>query len=75
MISNDTRILFLGGNSPDNLFGVGSYGAVDWYNGSTWQEINVGASASITMYSVWTDGSQTFITGFDGYKTYIYHGH
>ena len=76
-ISNDTRILFLGGNSPDNLFGVGSYGAVDWYNGSTWQEINVGASTSIAMYSVWTDGSQTFIVGNDnsGYKTYIYHGH
>ena len=76
-VLSDTRIGWLGGNSPNNLFALGSYGTAYWFDGSSWSPLNIGANSSISLYSAWTDGSQTFIVGNDntGYKTYIYHGH
>ena len=67
--------LWLAGNSPDNILGLGPYGRLYWYNGSSWTSLNVGANSSILFYDAWSDGSQTFITGNDDRKTYVFHGY
>ena len=67
--------LWLAGNSPDNIFGLGSFGYLYWYNGASWTSLNVGANSSIAFFDAWSDGSQTFITGDDDRKTYVFHGY
>ena len=66
--------LWLAGDSPDNIFGLGSFGYLYWYNGASWTSLNVGANSSIAFFDVWSNGSQTFITGDDDRRTYIFHG-
>ena len=67
--------LWLAGDSPDNIFGLGSFGYLYWYNGASWTSLNVGANSSIVFFDAWSNGSQTFITGNDYSKTYIFHGY
>ncbi len=73
-VLDDGWAWFLGGNDINNIFAVGGLGTIYWYNGSTWKRISVPAIGDTPLYGVWTDGTEVFIVGNDGLKTYILHG-
>lgn len=73
-ILNDTRIGSVGGNGLNNLFAIGSQAIAYWYDGKRWTQLNIPGNTGIGFSAIWTDGSETFIVGDDGHKSYIYHG-
>ncbi len=75
-ISGNTNIAYLGGNDVNNLFGLGANGTVNWYNGKSWTQLNIPFSSGVTLSSVWSNGQEVFIVGYDigGHNSYIIQG-
>ena len=67
-------IIRVGGSSADNLFCVGLYGQIYHYNGQDWQRIIPQDGFEVPLCDIWTDGTEAFAIGYDGYKTYVLHG-
>ncbi len=66
-------VWIVGGDDVDNLYALGGYGTIYYFNGSDWESVTI-PYVSTTLYGVWTNGKQVFIVGNDGFKTYVFHG-
>lgn len=66
-------IWIVGGNDVNDLYALGGYGTIYYFNGSDWKPETI-PYVNATLYGVWTDGKEVFIVGNDGSKTYIFHG-
>jgi hypothetical protein len=73
IVNSDLSIRRISGNSANNLFAVGQSG-IYHYNGTDWYKYTQFFDTSIIWSGVWTDGSEVFIVGNNGQKTFILHG-
>jgi len=71
---NNNKIAYLGGTGTNNIYACGLDGIIYYYNGTSWQNIVPVQGFNVTLYNIWTDGSEVFIVGNDGWTTYILHG-
>jgi len=60
--------------SVSNIYAVGQHSSIYHFNGTDWYRFPQFTDA-LTMYSsVWTNGSEVFVVGYDGLKTFVLHG-
>jgi len=71
---NNSKIAYLGGTATNNIYACGLDGIIYYYDGTSWQNIVPVQGFNVTLYNIWTDGSEVFIVGNDGWTTYILHG-
>jgi len=66
----------MGGISDRNMFAVGDFGHILYYNGIDWHVFKEFRNPNVVYSSVWTDGREVFVVGYlnDGSKTLILHG-
>ncbi len=62
------------GKTDNNIFVTGPQGGLHHYNGTDWYKFKNLESTTISFIDVWTDGSEVFVIGDDGFRSYIYHG-
>jgi hypothetical protein len=73
-IFNDNMLIHVFGQSENNYFACGGMGTVYHYNGIDWKKFYFPELNNITMYRIWLNEKEVFITGSDGTKTYVLHG-
>lgn len=62
------------GTTSTNIFAVGTYGQVEYYDGSTWYEFDQFKSNEFHYFAGWTNGREVFIAGENGEKSIVWHG-
>jgi len=62
-------------SSSNNIYAVGNYGLVNYWNGKKWQELGIPYEERIYYENGFTDGEQVYILGYGDDKAYLIHGH
>jgi hypothetical protein len=62
------------GSSESNMYTVSEIGEVKHWNGSNWIHVSQIEESGKLLIGGWTNNIETFIFGYDGYKTFIIHG-
>ncbi len=62
------------GTRSDHIFSVGVMGTVYFFDGHLWNQLGVPGDPTWLLMAVWCTDDEVFITGYDGYRTYVLHG-
>jgi hypothetical protein len=74
LFDHPNRLSGMAGTSDDNIIIVGHFGTVLHYNGRDLYQFEERRFPTVLYSSVWTDGQEVFVVGYDGTKSIILHG-
>ncbi|MFA6542100.1 MAG: hypothetical protein WCT99_10905 [Bacteroidota bacterium] len=64
----------LWGTSKNNIFALSILGHVYHFNGMNWNELKIPSSENMDFHGIWGTEDEIFLSAYDGYRTFIFHG-